>query len=850
MEPEVTSEWYYARSPFLNWELRSDILGCLYELNGVTFHLALKRADLDAAWPMFSETLLRCTSQPTVTDRTEKAPLQVGYFRRNGQEKNPSSRERDAINLRQPGSLADSRGEACVERPGVDLGARKDNGLQATGPETGDAVAAGEERVRELQAEVKRLGEELQRSLSAAKELRSCLAQQEQRHRQEMERLKEEAAESDEHAIGLWQQREEENASLRRAQAVESRALREELAKLEGQHRARVEEQERRQQELAQQLAQAARSLRDTEGKMAALAGERQEAEAERAAAAQALEDAEQRLRAQEAERRGHLAEAESQELRRQQLLSQCQELQQKLRACEGRLEEWEARAPGQSCAPEEAELQARLLRNRLDRSLAEREALERDREAMMESLVSQEQSLAAAKLQGRALQEEAAAAREQATSLQTALRQREKALRDEEAAAQGLQGELEEQSAMLREALRSSATLETRLVEAAGKAAQADARGAEERAEHAEAFQRLRGRLEATEEELAGLRVERQRLQAELEGVAGEREASAQQAEAAAVALEGRTREATRLRDELRELKTASQQLQGERGALAQQKEDSDAQISALRRQTERLELERQSITHTAGELRGELEQAREQLSEQGALQGVLSQAIAMLQQEAGGAQGKETTLLSGEKGSREERLGAAGAEAREAGPEAGRHQPELRKETAALAQHLMSCLEKLIGDAQQRTLALTAKEEERRCLAEQLGRSQQDTEQLRLALERSRQEAKDREAKSQVEQAEQRELIRSMKGRLLELLREKDALWQKTEGIDSPAPCAAPQDPDLCACCSRDFQLLTRRYQCRQCRGMVCQACSVDSGRRGRRCLLCHQKRKALSR
>lgn len=49
------SEWYYARSPFLSPQRRAEILGILYELDSVTFHLALHRADLDTAWPMFSE---------------------------------------------------------------------------------------------------------------------------------------------------------------------------------------------------------------------------------------------------------------------------------------------------------------------------------------------------------------------------------------------------------------------------------------------------------------------------------------------------------------------------------------------------------------------------------------------------------------------------------------------------------------------------------------------------------------------------------------------------------------------------------------------------------------------------
>lgn len=51
----VCSEWYYARSPFLSPQHRAEILVSLYELDGITFRLALHRADLDIAWPMFSE---------------------------------------------------------------------------------------------------------------------------------------------------------------------------------------------------------------------------------------------------------------------------------------------------------------------------------------------------------------------------------------------------------------------------------------------------------------------------------------------------------------------------------------------------------------------------------------------------------------------------------------------------------------------------------------------------------------------------------------------------------------------------------------------------------------------------
>ncbi|KFV63419.1 RUN and FYVE domain-containing protein 4, partial [Dryobates pubescens] len=41
LDPENLREWYYARSPFLSPQHQGEILGSLYELDSVTFHLAL-----------------------------------------------------------------------------------------------------------------------------------------------------------------------------------------------------------------------------------------------------------------------------------------------------------------------------------------------------------------------------------------------------------------------------------------------------------------------------------------------------------------------------------------------------------------------------------------------------------------------------------------------------------------------------------------------------------------------------------------------------------------------------------------------------------------------------------------
>ncbi|NWT96147.1 RUFY4 protein, partial [Urocynchramus pylzowi] len=139
-----------------------------------------------------------------------------------------------------------------------------------------------------------------------------------------------------------------------------------------------------------------------------------------------------------------------------------------------------------------------------------------------------------------------------------------------------------------------------------------------------------------------------------------------------------------------------------------------------------------------------------------------------------------------------------------------------------------------------------LQAQRQEMARLQEELSRARQDGERWASALQRAQREALERDATRGAEQARQQELIRDMKARLLELLREKDALWQKTEGIDTPTPSPVPRDPGLCARCRKDFRLLSRRYNCsRLCQAKVCHTCSVDMGKHGRCCLNCYQQR-----
>ncbi|XP_049889464.1 FYVE and coiled-coil domain-containing protein 1-like isoform X1 [Epinephelus moara] len=59
---KVTSDWYYARSPFLKSHLTADIINHLYELNQIQFDVAARGYDLDADWPTFARRTLGTAS--------------------------------------------------------------------------------------------------------------------------------------------------------------------------------------------------------------------------------------------------------------------------------------------------------------------------------------------------------------------------------------------------------------------------------------------------------------------------------------------------------------------------------------------------------------------------------------------------------------------------------------------------------------------------------------------------------------------------------------------------------------------------------------------------------------------
>ncbi|XP_077572875.1 FYVE and coiled-coil domain-containing protein 1 isoform X1 [Stigmatopora nigra] len=64
MNQRVTSDWYYARSPFMKPHHSVDIINHLYELNEIHFDVASRGYDLDSSWPTFARRTLGGAGSP------------------------------------------------------------------------------------------------------------------------------------------------------------------------------------------------------------------------------------------------------------------------------------------------------------------------------------------------------------------------------------------------------------------------------------------------------------------------------------------------------------------------------------------------------------------------------------------------------------------------------------------------------------------------------------------------------------------------------------------------------------------------------------------------------------------
>uniref|UniRef100_A0A8C7BUY4 FYVE and coiled-coil domain-containing protein 1 n=2 Tax=Neovison vison TaxID=452646 RepID=A0A8C7BUY4_NEOVI len=157
----------------------------------------------------------------------------------------------------------------------------------------------------------------------------------------------------------------------------------------------------------------------------------------------------------------------------------------------------------------------------------------------------------------------------------------------------------------------------------------------------------------------------------------------------------------------------------------------------------------------------------------------------------------------------------------------------------------------------------AVQKKDEEGAALRESLDRTQKELEKARTKIQeyynRLCQEVTDREKNDQKMLADLDDLNRTkqyLEERLIELLRDKDALWQKSDALEFQQKLSAEErwlgdtEASHCHDCKREFSWMVRRHHCRICGRVFCYYCcnnyvlTKPSGKKERCCRACFRK------
>nr|XP_033802691.1 RUN and FYVE domain-containing protein 4 isoform X2 [Geotrypetes seraphini] len=640
----------------------------------------------------------------------------------------------------------------------------------------------------------------------------------------------------------------------------------------------------------------------------------------ELAGLAKSLEDLEERLRLQEAERKKCLLESEAYRIQSQELKAQRQLLQQELRLREEKAEEkdrsimslqWEVitlqasekhwkeqswgfllSAEGKEAEPGDEkeileekirliQLQSEKIAQNLADTLLVKENLEKENNALSESIKSQEQSLRSSELEQEDINKQLLVCQEQLGSLKNALTQKEQALQDKEKDVRALKKDAEDRSVKLREALFEKSVTDAKVAEImattvilANEKSQIEMLASGERLKLEEALREVKKQLTASEEqrhkmedEVGRVLQEERHLRLVLQKISGEKESITGELQCTVDELKGKTLEVDQLGHEVEQLQTImkneklslSEQLaiiQTERDTLRHQKKEleyanlvqSEEHVQ-LKYQVKKLELEKLQAEKASAELEAIREQLSTSQSEKETLEKKLAEVMTELGQKVENShsieleslrivikdQDMRRKSLEEEKQMLQSRLETAETQLME---------PKWQEVAEKLKEKLNDQLAKVTTESQIKEQILTAKDTAIEELAEELKRVKPDCEHCRNLLAKTEMEAEEKEKKFLETIAEQKDLITSMKARVLDLVREKDAMWKKTEGIECQQRSPASHDPGVCVSCRKDFKPFTRKLQCRLCRNTVCQACSVKSGKKELSCVPCYQK------
>ncbi|XP_053075511.1 FYVE and coiled-coil domain-containing protein 1 isoform X2 [Acinonyx jubatus] len=183
-----------------------------------------------------------------------------------------------------------------------------------------------------------------------------------------------------------------------------------------------------------------------------------------------------------------------------------------------------------------------------------------------------------------------------------------------------------------------------------------------------------------------------------------------------------------------------------------------------------------------------------------------------------------------------------------------------ERLKATRAELGEKLNCTGKRLAECQ---AALRKKDEEGAVLRESLDRTQKELEKATTKIQeyynRLCQEVTNREKNDQKMLADLDDLNRTkqyLEERLIELLRDKDALWQKSDALEFQQKLSAEErwlgdaEASHCHDCKREFSWMVRRHHCRICGRIFCYYCcnnyvlTKHGGKKERCCRACFRK------
>ncbi|KAJ8389006.1 hypothetical protein AAFF_G00124030 [Aldrovandia affinis] len=938
MNQRITSDWYYARSPFLKPHLSVDIINHLYELNEVQFDVASRGHDLDSAWPTFARRTLGSAGSPghlwKPPSRSSSINSLASTYSQQVQEF-PCSPDFGH-------GLLDESGELC-ESAGGGGGTVDALRLELDRAELQQQELL--ERVQQMGGEgeeLRRVVEELQAQLDTALAAHAALQRDSSHTQLRLERAESQAQEAVSLREAESRGREAESRELLAKLAATEQRNTELLSRLEGalsekgEQTASYFDSAKKIHELLDKLNEAEKGRQEAlrEGQEMSRRAEQQGEELKRAETC--LRESEERLAVLTAsageESAGLRAQAE--ELRAavdklQEALTLREEeasnLQSALEAQESRAEEEERRRGGVEEALESrvrdleeqlrarreelaaSEESARGLEEEVESQAGEREALEagaREQAKKMEEYKSQCASLV--ELNGRLLQtvkrnEEAArglaegraaleaelAGRAQLEDGGAAADQRERALREEKR-------QLEQENRELREE------------QAAERLQEREREGAEgEEREEREAAARLslaEAQLELHLGEVARLQGEVLELRAGLRGAAEEEAQARRRADTMEAERDELRGLAEGLTAQLEDLKRGHMQ---ELRCWEEREHQASQELCTLKERHEKLALE-------AADARESLDRANTEMAELGVAVCTLTSEKEEARREA---EVRREELARSEKlpeavQDLRDRLQRAEAHARnlqeshgeevaavrfQMSSEAMSYQNQVKSasEVAVTLRAQLAVEQEKACDLGARVFELEAENREKSRLMEEkdsrilecdarIGQREKELERLRDSLARTEEDLSsaqkrceqlserldvavaERESHAVKMAAELDDLCRTktnLEERLIELIRDKDELWQKSDALEFEQKLRAEEqwwlvdkEASHCLGCRSQFTWLLRKHHCRLCGRIFCYYCSNNfvmtkhSGKKERCCGDCYSQHSAV--